>query len=405
MRIKAFQALRPPPELAAEVSCVPYDTVETAEARTLALGNPKSFLHVVRAEIDLPEGADIYSDEAYETAARNLAEFEDKGYLVREPEPCVYVYRQSVGNHSQTGVAACCHVEDFENNLIKRHEKTRSEKEDDRTLLIKRIRAHAGPVFLTYRGRSGIDVIVERVEETEPLFAVTAPDGVEHCVWRVDRRDELANAFGGVNAFYVADGHHRTAAAARAGREFREANPSHTGNEEYNWFLAVLFPAAQLRIRPIHRLVSDLGGKTAREFLDAVGECCRVESCAPAEPSQAGRIGAYVGGQWYEFVRRDEPAGDPVAALDVSFLQDRLLCPVLGVCDPRTDKRIDFVAGSRGTAELIDCVDSGKAAAAFALHPITVGQVMDIADAGLIMPPKSTWFEPKLRSGLFVHTF
>jgi len=405
MRIKAFQALRPPPELAAQVSCVPYDTVETEEARALAEGNPRSFLHVIRAEIDLPEGAGIYSDAAYEKAAQNLRELEDNASLVREPEPCVYVYRQSIGDHSQCGVVACCHIEDFENNLIKRHEKTRSEKEDDRTRLIMRMRAHAGPVFLTYRDTRDIDAIVADVQETEPLFALTAPDGVEHHVWRVEQHGELVDAFGGVDAFYVADGHHRTAAAARAGRDLRAANPDHTGDEEYNWFMTVLFPASQLRIRPIHRCLSELSGQTAQEFLDAVAEHCLVEARAPAEPSETRRIGAYVGGQWYEFVRQNNDTGDPVAALDVSFLQDRLLCPILGVCDPRTDDRIDFVAGSRGLEELTARVDSGEAEAAFALYPVTVEQVMDIADEDLIMPPKSTWFEPKLRSGLFVHTF
>lgn len=334
MRIKAFKALRPPPELAAQVACVPYDTVEMDEARALAAGSPQSFLRVIRPEIELPEGIDLYADAVYEKAAQKLAEFEAHGYLVREQEPCVYVYRQSIGAHTQCGVVTCCHVDDYERGLIKRHEKTRSEKEDDRTRLIKRSRAHAGPVFLTYHGTSDIDAIVTRIQETEPLFALTAPDGVEHHVWRIEQHRELVDAFRRVGAFYVADGHHRTAAAARAAREFKDANPAHTGEEEYNWFMAVLFPAAQLRIRPIHRCVTELSGKTERQFLDAVAEHCRVEAKALAEPSTAGRIGAYVGGQWYECVRQDDAAGNPVAALDVSFLQDRLLCPIGGCAIP-----------------------------------------------------------------------
>ena len=405
LRIRNFQGLRPADLLAPEVACVPYDVVDTKEAAELAAGNPRSLLHVDRAEIDLPEGTDIHSDAVYAKAVENFRRLQSEGVLVRESSPCVYLYRQTVGGHSQTGLAAVCHIEDYENDLIKKHEKTRKDKEDDRTRLIGDLSADTGPVFLTYRGRGEIDAHVAAECSKAPLFDFVAPDGVGHTVWRIEGGAALVEAFRAVPCAYVADGHHRTASAVRVGRERRAANPGHTGAEDYNWFLSVLFPADQLRILPYNRVVVDLNGRSPSAFLEEVrARFAVVEPTAP-EPEAPGRVSMYLGGRWYGLAWEPDPAADPVSGLDVSVLQDRLLAPLLGIEDPRTSQRIEFVGGIRGTGALRDRVDSGRGAVAFSMHPVTVEQLMAIADAGQIMPPKSTWFEPKLRSGLFIHTF
>ena len=404
LRIKAFQGLRPVTPLVSQVACVPYDVVDRNEAAALAQGNPYSLLHVDRAEIDLPEGTDPYSTEVYQKALENFQLLQADGTLMREGAPCVYLYQQRMGSHVQTGVALVCHIEDYENDIIKKHEKTRRDKEDDRTRLIDTISADTGPVFLTYRDSAEIDALVAVVQTEAPLFDFTAPDGIQHTVWRVAGGAAIVEGFAKVPVSYVADGHHRTASAVRVGRERREKNPNHDGTENYNWFLAVLFPASQLQILPYNRSVHDLNGRTPEAFLAEISKTFTVTENAVPAPAESGRVSMYLGGKWYGLTWTPAPDADPISRLDVTVLQDQLLAPVLGIDDPRTSKRIDFVGGIRGTDELVRLVDSSRGAVAFSMYPTTVTQLMDIADANQIMPPKSTWFEPKLRSGLFIHT-
>lgn len=405
LKVRSFQGLRPSDGLADKVACVPYDVVDTAEAAALAQGNPISLLHVDRAEIDCPPGTDIHSDTVYAKAVENFRRLQNDGILVRETGPCVYAYEQQMGDHIQTGIAAVCHIGDYDNDVIKKHEKTRKDKEDDRTRLIGDLSANTGPVFLTYRDLSEIDSIVSRVKSAPPLFDFTAPDGIGHRVWRIEGGEEIARAFAAAPCAYVADGHHRTASAARVGRERRAANPGHRGDEDYNWFLAVLFPASQLRILPYNRVVRDLNGRTAAELLEEISKLFPVSAESDGHPSRPGEIDLYLDGKWSRLSVSPEPGADPVSRLDVSILQDRVLAPLLGIEDPRTSTGIEFIGGIRGIGELEQRVNDGRAAVAFSMFPTTVDQLMDIADAGLIMPPKSTWFEPKLRSGLFIHTF
>lgn len=404
MQTKPFIALRPAQSCAADIAAVPYDVVDTAEAKALATGNPLSFLHVSRPEIDLPEGTDIYSDAVYLQGKRALDALVDGGAIFRDTEPAYYIYRQIMGEHSQTGIVTCCHIDDYAADVIRKHEKTRQDKEDDRTRHVLELNANTGPVFLTYRDVPAIDDIVEKGMSAPPLYDFTAPDGNRHTVWKLPEAASmpLRSLFGAVPVAYVADGHHRAKAAWRAGAERRAANPAHTGGEEYNWFLAVVFPASQLQILPYNRLVADLNGMSAAEFLEKVRGVFDVADAAAKAPSSSRSISMYLGGRWFG-LSWPEFAGDPVSTLDVSVLQDRLLAPVLGIADPRTDKRISFVGGIRGVEFLENEVDSGRAGVAFSMMPVTVAQMMAIADAGLIMPPKSTWFEPKLRSGLLVH--
>jgi uncharacterized protein (DUF1015 family) len=310
-----------------------------------------------------------------------------------------------MGEHVQSGVAGVCHIDDYEANIIKKHEKTRRDKEDDRTRLISTINANTGPVFLTYRDSPAIDQLVRQAQETLPIYDFTAPDGVQHTVWRIAAGTELTREFARVPVAYVADGHHRTASAVRVGRERRAASASHTGEEEYNWFLCVLFPASQLQILPYNRAVKDLHGHTREAFLQAVGNAFTMRSPGQPKPSAPGEIRMYIAGQWHDLQWSPTAGADPISQLDVTALQERLLAPILGIDDPRTSQRIDFIGGIRGEDELVRLVDTGRAAVAFSMYPTTVDQLMAIADAGQIMPPKSTWFEPKLRSGLFIHTF
>jgi uncharacterized protein (DUF1015 family) len=406
LRIKAFQGLRPAADLVAEVACVPYDVVDREESAALAQGKPRSLLHVDRAEIDLPPETDPYSAEVYAKARENFLRLQADGTLQRESEPCLYLYQQRMGDHTQVGLAAVCHIDDYEQDLIKKHEKTRKDKEDDRTRLISTLSADTGPVFLTYRDDATVNSLVEKVRtEEKPLYDFTAPDGIQHTVWRIAGGAELVEALHTVPVSYVADGHHRTASAVRVGRERREQNQGHTGNEEYNWFLSVLFPASQLRILPYNRAVKDLNGIAPEAFLKAVGSVFRLHPNGTPKPTKPGEIRMYLKGVWYDLTWAPAPNADPIAQLDVTALQERLLAPILGIDDPRTSKRIDFIGGIRGTDELVRLVDCGRAAVAFSMYPTTVEQLMAIADAGQIMPPKSTWFEPKLRSGLFIHTF
>ena len=404
MFVKPFAALRPAPEKAAVLAAVPYDVVDTAEARVLAAGNPDSFLHVSRPEIDLPDSIDIHDDAVYAQGVKAFKDLQARGVLLREKGEHLYVYRQIMGTHSQTGVVACCHIDDYANDIIRKHEKTRKDKEDDRTRHCLELNANSGPVFLTYRDTPALDARVAEVQTGAPLYDFTAVDGIRHTVWRVEGENApWVEAFRNVPLAYVADGHHRAAAAFRSGKQRREANPAHTGQEEYNWFLAVLFPQTQLRILPYNRCVADLNGLTPAAFLAKVETVFKTAVADSAVPAGPREVRMYLDQVWYSLTWEDF-AADPVGRLDVSVLQDRLLAPVLGIDDPRTNTRISFVGGIRGTGELTKRVDSGRDAVAFSMYPTTVEQMMDIADAGQIMPPKSTWFEPKLRSGLLVHT-
>lgn len=404
--IRAFRALRPTTEKASAVSAVPYDVVNTAEARALAAGNPLSFLHVSRPEIDLPDGTDIHSDAVYVKAAENFEKLKVEAPLFIEDTPSLYVYRLRMGEHTQTGIAACCSIDEYDSDIVRKHERTRKDKEDDRTRHMLTLRAQTGPVFLTYRGRDEINDLVIRAQQEDPLYDFEAPDGVAHTVWRAGEtdRDLLVEAFQSVPLVYIADGHHRAASASRARAELR-TNPDHDGGEEYNFFLTVLFPADQLQILPYNRVVKDLSGMSAGEFLTALSQKFDIADAASPSPAQKSEICMYLGGRWH---RLTLPTGttnpiDPISSLDVSVLQERVLDPLLGITDVRTDKRVDFVGGIRGTAALEEMVNDGRAAVAFSLYPVTVDQLMAIADANEIMPPKSTWFEPKLRDGLLSH--
>ena len=403
MKIKPFKALRPTESKARLLASVPYDVVDTAEARALAQDNPESFLHVSRPEIDLPDSIDIYDDRVYAQGVRALQDLIRRGTLIREESPRLYVYRQVMGSHSQTGVVACCSIDDYAQNVIRRHEKTRKDKEDDRTRYCLDLNANTGPVFLTYRDRTGIDTKVREIQGEKPLYDFTAEDGIRHTVWAVSEQlDAWVEEFSEIPLAYVADGHHRAAAAFRTGELRRAAHPGFTGKEAFNWFLAVLFPASQLKILPYNRCVADLNGMTPGEFLERVRAIFKTEAVEDAEPRGGREVRMYLDHRWYALSWEAFEA-DPVSRLDVSVLQDRLLAPLLAIEDPRTDRRISFIGGIRGTDELQSRVDSGKAAVAFSLYPVTVGEMIDIADAGQIMPPKSTWFEPKLRSGLLIH--
>lgn len=403
MRIKPFQNLRPPASLAAEVASLPYDVGDLEDARAIADANPRSFLHVERPEVDLPDHYDPASGVDHQTAARNLQLFLREGWLIRESTPSLYLYRITLGEHQQTGIVACCHIEDYENNIIRKHEKTKKPVEDQRTLHVQVTGAHTGPIFLIFRDDDRIASLMQRTSEHAPLLDFTAIDGIRHTVWKIEAAQELVSAFASVPLSYVADGHHRTAAAVRAGVERRQKNPNHGGNEEYNWFPAVLFPASHLKVLAYNRTLKDLNGLTPAAFLDKVRHLFDVSEPAPEAPARPGEISMYLEGRWHNLSWTPDPKADPVSALDVSVLQSRLLGPVLGIDDPRTNSRIEYAGGFDSVERMKRKVDSGRAAVAFSVYPTTVDQLMAIADADQIMPPKSTWFEPKLRSGLFVH--
>lgn len=404
--IRPFNALRPQAERAAQVAAVPYDVVNTEEARALASGNPWSFLHVSRPEIDLPAGTPIYSDQVYAKAAANFQKLTTECPLEVEETPSLYLYRLIMGDHEQIGVVACCSVDEYDGDIIRKHERTRRDKEDDRTRHILVLRAQTGPVFLTYRARPRIDsLVMDALERNPPLYDLVANDDIRHTIWRVPNYDPLVEAFGEVPYLYIADGHHRAASASRARAELKESGFSFIGNEEYNFFQCVLFPDKQLQILPYNRIVRDLNGLSQDDFLARVRESFIITENASASPKERGRWSMYLGGRWYGLTMPGDAArpSGVVDSLDVSILQNRLLDPILGVKDIRTDKRVDFVGGIRGTEELEKLVNEGKAAVAFSLYPTTIEDLLRVSDAGEIMPPKSTWFEPKLRDGLLSH--
>ncbi|MEZ6040649.1 MAG: DUF1015 family protein [Planctomycetaceae bacterium] len=406
-RIKAFQALRPRADKAAQVASVPYDVVNRDEAAALADGNADSFLHVVRPDIDFPPETDPYSDQIYQKAAENLQRLIQDDVLQRDNDDCIYAYRQIMDGRAQVGIVCCCHVDDYEKNLILKHEKTRKAKEDDRTRHVTSLNANAGPVFLTYRDVEEVNsAIGEVVRSEQPVYDFTAVDGIRHTVWRITDTDNYISLLTSVPVFYVADGHHRAASAWRAGAARREANPHHTGDEEYNWFLTVLFPASELKILAYNRVLKDLNGLTVAQVREQLTSIGKFEAVTDPVPQNAGSFCFYFDGGWW---RLTVPAdtidqSDAIQSLDVALLESRVLQPIFGIEDVRTDSRIDFVGGIRGTDELTKLVDSGKWAIAVSMYPTSIAQLMAVSDAGQIMPPKSTWFEPKLRSGLLVHT-
>jgi uncharacterized protein (DUF1015 family) len=406
--IRPFNALRPQVDRAAQVAAVPYDVVNTAEARALAAGNPYSFLHVSRPEIDLPEGTPVYSDEVYAKAVTNFERLINDCPLETEETPSLYLYRLIMGGHEQIGVVACCSVDEYDRDVIRKHERTRRDKEDDRTRHIMVLRAQTGPVLLTYRAQAAINALVaEGLANNPPLYDFVANDEIHHTIWRVPNYDPLVEAFGEVPYLYIADGHHRAASASRARAELKEQGFGFIGSEEYNSFLCVLFPDNQLQILPYNRIVRDLNGMSAAEFLARVRDRFTVvDNAAPAPPAR-GHWSMFLDGRWYGLTpgskAEPEVTGDPLARLDVNLLQNGLLNPILGIQDVRTDKRIDFVGGIRGHGELEKLVNKGQAAVAFSLYPTTIEDLLRVSDAGEIMPPKSTWFEPKLRDGLLIH--
>ena len=404
MRIHPFKAWRPAADLAAAVAAPPYDVLNSDEARALAAGNPHSFLHVGKAEIDLPRELDVHDDRVYAQAVENLRRFRQEGVLEQEPQPVFYLYRLIREGHAQTGLVATCHAEDYERDIIRKHEKTLRVKEDDRMRHISGLNSQTGPVFLAYRPQAALDALAAQVQAGAPLFDFTSPDGVRNALWRMSDVAPWVAAFAQVPVTYIADGHHRAAAAVRVAQERRAANKAHTGDEEYNFFLTVLFPSNQLRILPYNRCVQDLNGLTPEQFLARVQQAgfALREGAAPA-PGAARNVSMYLGGAWWGLSWAAAPQADAQSCLDVSVLQDKLLAPILGIDDPRKSPRIEFVGGIRGTGELVQHVNSGRAAVAFSMYPTTMDQLLAIADAGQIMPPKSTWFEPKLKDGLFMH--
>lgn len=410
--IKPFKGLRPASGLAAKVATLPYDVMNTVEARAMAAGNPYSFLHVSRAEIDLPEGIDVHSPEVYKKAKENFDSLIKNGTLVQDNTPNLYVYAQTMNGRRQIGLVACSSIDDYFNDIIKKHEYTRPEKEQDRIEHMQAVQAHVGPIFLTYPAHAGVKAIIGQVISAAPTYDFTAEDDIRHSLWVIDDATKVQTICSlferEIPYTYIADGHHRTASAAKVGRQMREANPNHTGQEEYNFFLSVLFPDDELAIMDYNRLVKDLNGHSKAELMGLLAAKFEISPIAAdqAKPAKLHDMAMYIDKQWYRMTALPGTyTTDPIGVLDVSILQQNVLDPILAIADPRTDKRIDFVGGIRGLKELERRVDSGEMAIAFALYPVSLQQLMDIADSGNVMPPKSTWFEPKLRDGLLSHLF
>ena len=407
--IRPFPGLRPVATQVAQVIAPPYDVLSTEEARARVAGKPWSFLHISKPEIDLPPDTDPYSSAVYVKGSENFERMRSEGVLRRDPHACYYLYRLVMGTHTQIGIVAVASVAEYERNRIRKHEFTRPDKEDDRVRQIDALNAQTGPVFLTYRHSDVIDTLSAELAAGEPDADVTADDGVRHTLWVMRDNERIATvtrAFDAMNCLYIADGHHRSAAAARVAATRRDANSKHTGEESYNYFLAVIFPDNQMQIMDYNRVVKDLNNLTREQFAAKVGAAFMMKpEAAAVRPAQAGEFGMYMQGQWYRLAIQSAriPANDPVRHLDVSLLQDHLLAPILGIGDPRRDKRIGFVGGIRGLKELERRVDSGEMAVAFALYPTSIHGMMSVADANRVMPPKSTWFEPKLADGLVSH--
>ena len=407
--VKPFKAVRPVKKFVRDVASYPYDIIDSDEARDIADGNPRSFLHIIKSEIDLPPEIDIHDDRVYEKAGENFYEFLDKGILFQDKEPCFYIYRQRMGNHEQYGIVACASVDEYESIHIKKHELTKSYIQADRTKHIAKLNAQTGPVFLTYRAQKSIDEIVTKIIEGPPEYDFSSDDGISHTTWVVNDAntiDAIRGEFLAVDSFYIADGHHRAASAAAVAKMRREENPDYDGSEEFNYTMAVIFPHNQIKVMDYNRVVKDLKGLSEAEFLDKVSDgFFLTDNFKEKAPAQFHEFGMYLKGRWYRLRAKEDiyNENDVVGILDVSILQDHLIKPILGIGDLRTDNRIAFVGGVRGMEELERLVDSGQYAVAFSMYPTTLTQMMDVADTGRLMPPKSTWFEPKLRSGIFVH--
>ena len=410
VRVKPFAALRPPRELVTEVAAPPYDVLNSAEARAMA--GEKSLLHITKPEIDFEPMLQDHDPRVYDKAVENFRKWQERGWLVRDPRPCYYVYAQTMDGRTQYGIVLCAHTDDYSSGAIKKHELTRKDKEDDRMVHVRIQNANIEPVFFSYKDNPGLSEIVAAAVSVHPVYSFTDENGFGHEFWvigdeaQVSRISEIFSSE--VDAFYVADGHHRTAAAARVGAEKKAQNPGHTGNEEYNYFMAVCFPESQLRIIDYNRVVRDLAGMDAQTFIGRLGEDFEVERRGrePWRPDRLHSFAMYLEGEWYSLKARPGryDDSDPIGVLDVTVLSGLVLDKLLGIKDLRTDKRIDFVGGIRGLGELSRRVDSGEMKVAFALYPVSMSQLIDIADSGMIMPPKTTWFEPKLRSGLAIHT-
>ena len=408
--VKPFKGIRPTKKLVDKVAALPYDVMNTEEARDMVKENIYSFLHVDKAQIDLPVGTDQYSELVYNTARKNLDNMRKDGTYIQDSKPCMYIYRQIMNGRVQTGIVGCTSIDDYINNIIKKHENTRAEKEQDRINHVDYCNANTGPIFLTYRNVSEIDEIVSKWTEKEPEYNFVSEDGISHIIWVIDDFNvvsRLEQLFKDVDYLYIADGHHRAASAVKVGKMRRKANKNYDGTEEFNFFLSVIFPADDLYIMDYNRVVKDLNGNTSEEFLNKLSQKFRVEEFngeGAYRPEGKGKVGMYLDNKWYKLtaIEGTYDPKDPVKSLDVSILQENVLRPILGIEDPRTSDRIDFVGGIRGLGELERRVNEGMKLA-FAMNPTSIEELMNIADAGKVMPPKSTWFEPKLRSGIFVH--
>ena len=408
---RPFKAVRPIPAKAKEIASLPYDVMNSDEAREEVAKNPLSYIHVEKAEVDLPEGTNLYSEAVYNKAKENLYKYIADGNMKQDEKASFYVYRQIMDGRSQIGLVGCTATEDYLNGLIKKHELTRAAKEADRIKHVDICDAHSSPVFFTYRHRDDIDAVINKIVAEKPEYDFVSDDGIGHTLWTVPNDENISiimNAFADIDYLYVADGHHRTASAAKVGTLRKEANENHTGEEEYNFFMTVIFPDNQLYIMDYNRVVKDLNGHTPEEYFQLVADKFTCEEFAGEgcyTPESRHDFGMYIDKKWYKLTAKEGTfdSQSPTKSLDVSILQENLLHPILAIGDPRTDERIDFIGGIRGLSELERRVDSNKEVVAFAMYPTSIEELMDIADAGEIMPPKSTWFEPKLRSGMFIH--
>ncbi|MBR6222201.1 MAG: DUF1015 domain-containing protein [Lachnospiraceae bacterium] len=405
--IRAFAGIRPEASKASKIAALPYDVYNRAEAKVEVEKEPLSFLRIDRAETNFDDSVSTYAPEVYDKAKEILTSMIEDGSFVRDTKPCYYIYELTMDGRSQTGLVACASIDDYVNNVIKKHENTREEKEQDRIRHVDTCNAQTGPIFLAYRADSVIRDILKKNKEKEALYDFVSPDGIRHAVWIIDGDEDISaikKAFEDMNAIYIADGHHRCASAVKVGLKRRRENPNYTGEEEFNYFLSVLFADEELMIMPYNRVVKDLNGLTKDEFIAKVSECYDVEMTDEAyAPEKKGEVGMYLEDKWYKLTAHEDIENDdPVKGLDVSVLQDNILAPVLGIADPRTDSRIDFVGGIRGLKELERRTHEDMKLA-FSMYATSIGELFRVADAGLLMPPKSTWFEPKLRSGLFIH--
>lgn len=409
--LKPFSCIRPQEDLVEKIAALPYDVVNRREAKEIVKANPYSFLKIDRAETQLEDCVDIYSDTIYEKARDTLQEMIEDGSFLTEESPCYYIYELTMHGRTQTGIVGCASVDDYLNDRIKKHENTKPEKELDRIRHVDTCSAHTGPIFLAYRKNNRLSQIQEEEKRKEPLYAFVAEDGIRHRVWKVDEENrigEIYAIFESIPEIYIADGHHRAASAVKTGLKRRKEAGQYTGAEEFNYFLSVLFPDQELMIMDYNRFVHDLNGKSIEEFFKLLEEIFSVEKIGTAayKPEKKGEIGMYMDHKWYCLtLRTSDDAKDPSERLDVAQLQKKVLTPILGIEDPKTDSRIEFVGGIRGLSELEKLVDQREGSVAFAMYPTSMEELFEVADAGLLMPPKSTWFEPKLRSGLFIHKF